>query len=363
MPDTGLRRGDLHACVSDPVMDTMNFLNEITLRYPHAISFAPGRPYYGSFEVEHVVGYLRRYVDHLAQQNRSADEIRDAVFQYGPTAGQIRDLIAAALAQDEHVVVPPESIVVTVGCQEAMVLALRAVMALPDDVLLVSSPCYVGITGAARLLDLAVRSVPERDDGFCLAEVEAAIDAEVAAGRRPRAFYVVPDHSNPSGMTMTLADRRALLAVAAKRDLLILEDSPYRLVSPGAQVPSLKSLDEHRRVLLLGSFSKTAFPGARLGYVVADQVVVGEDGHTSVLADELAKIKSMITVNTSSLSQAVVAGLLLDSGGGLTTVNKANADYYDTAMKSTLTRLDECLPEELRNSLGVRWNKPPAAFS
>jgi hypothetical protein len=53
---TSLRKEDLHASLSDPVLDTMNFLNEITFRYPKAISFAPGRPYDGFFDTEHAAG-------------------------------------------------------------------------------------------------------------------------------------------------------------------------------------------------------------------------------------------------------------------------------------------------------------------
>ena len=167
---------------------------------------------------------------------------------------------------------------VTVGCQEAMFLALRALIAGPQDVLLVSSPCYVGITGAARLLDIELTAVEEREDGFRCADLDAAVRAERARGRRPRAFYVVPDHSNPSGTTMPLETRHALLDLAARQDILILEDSPYRLVSPGPHLPTLKSLDRQRRVVHLGSFSKTAFPGARVGFAVADQLVADAGG-------------------------------------------------------------------------------------
>src|ERR1700735_283021 len=173
-PAASLRREALHACVRDPVMDTMNFLNEITLRYPDAVSFAPGRPYDGFFDTEEIFTYIRRYLDHLAEGGASPEQIRDALFQYGPTAGRIRELIAHALTQDENIDVPPEAIVVTVGCQEAMLLALRAIIAGPREVLLVSSPCYVGITGAARLLDVNLATVEEREDGLCCEDVEAA---------------------------------------------------------------------------------------------------------------------------------------------------------------------------------------------
>jgi (S)-3,5-dihydroxyphenylglycine transaminase len=361
-PGTALSRADLHACVSDPVLDTMNFLNEVTLRYPDAISFAPGRPYDGFFDTEQIFTHARRYLDHLAEQGSSPQQIRTAMYQYGPAAGLIRDIIADSLRVDENIDVPAESIVVTVGAQEGMLLVLRALITGPDDVLLVSSPCYVGITGAARILDIPVTPVEEREDGFACADLESAILAERARGRRPRAFYVVPDHSNPSGTTMGLAARRELLELAARYDVLVLEDSPYRLVSPGSPLPTLKSLDRTRTVVHLGSYSKTAFPGARVGFAIADQPVVDESGATGLLADELVKIKSMVTVNTSSLSQAVVAGLLLSGSGRLSALNADSATYYGDAMQTTLRYLDERLPAERRAALGVRWNRPTGGF-
>jgi (S)-3,5-dihydroxyphenylglycine transaminase len=362
MTEADLNIKDLHGSLSDPLLDTMNFLNEVTFRYPEAISFAPGRPYDGFFDIEQIFTYLRGYVDHLAAKGNSPGQIRDALFQYGPTAGRIQELIADSLRRDENIDVRPESIVVTVGCQEAMFLVLRALIAGPGDVLLVSSPCYVGITGAARLLDIEPTLVPEREDGFRCADLEAAIRAEHARGRHPRAFYVVPDHSNPAGTTMPVQTRRELLDLARRHDILVLEDSPYRMVSPAPHLPTLKALDRHRQVVHLGSFSKTAFPGARVGFAVADQLVADAAGHTGLLADEIAKIKSMVTVNTSPVSQAVVAGMLLACQGRISELNTETAGYYANAMRSTLRQLERCFPAARRESLGVRWNTPGGGF-
>jgi (S)-3,5-dihydroxyphenylglycine transaminase len=362
LDSSALRRSELHSSLSDPVLDTMNFLNEVTLRYPEAISFAPGRPYDGFFETEEVIAHLRRYLDHLTDRGASPTQVRTAVYQYGPTAGQIREIIADSLRKDEGIDVPPESIVVTVGAQEAMMLVVRALIREPRDVLLVSSPCYVGITGVARLLDVTVSPVAESAEGFSVAHLEAVIRAERAAGRRPRAFYLVPDHANPSGSTLSAPARAELLELARREDLLILEDTPYRLVSPGEPVPTLKALDRNRSVVHLGSYSKTIFPGARVGFAVADQTVVGDDGRTGLLADELSKIKSMVTVNTSSLSQAVVAGALLAADGRVSEMNAKAAGHYGDAMQRVLDRLAERLPEARRAELGVRWNEPSGGF-
>ncbi|MBR7826381.1 PLP-dependent aminotransferase family protein [Actinospica sp. MGRD01-02] len=352
----------LHSSVDDPALDRMNFLNEITFTYPDAVSFAPGRPYDGFFEIEDIHRHLRRYAAYLADRGASPAEVRRGFHQYGPTAGQIRELIAHSLQQDEGFKAAPEAIVVTVGAQEAMFLTLRALFADPEDVLLLVTPCYVGIIGAARLLDVPVVSVPERDGRLVVADLDDAVRSLRSAGRRPKALYVVPDYANPTGSTLDLPTRTALLAFAERHGLLILEDSPYRLTGAAARLPMLKALDESGCVIQLGTYSKTVFPGARVGYVLADQEVRGPGGEIRLLAEDLAKIKSMITVNTSSLSQAIAAGALLSVDGRLSELNAEAAERYSRSMAGTLAQLDRRLPEARRHELGVDWNRPNGGF-
>jgi (S)-3,5-dihydroxyphenylglycine transaminase len=354
---------DLHGSVADPLLDTMNFLNEVTSRYPEATSLAPGRPYEGLFDPGCIVRYLDAYTSHLRRSGHSEEQVRAALFQYGRTKGQIHGLIAQAMANDEGIHVPPEAVVVTVGAQEGMFLVLRALFGAPRDVLLVSSPCYIGITGAARLLDIEVAPVPEGDTGPQAATVRAAARRAVAAGLRPRALYVVPDFANPSGASMTVEARQDLLDVAAAENLLIIEDNPYgfftREVEPR---PTLKSLDRDQSVIYLGSFAKTCFPGARTGFVLADQPVLAGDGQLSLLADELAKIKSMITVNTPSLSQAVIGGMLISHGCRLRDANEATIKFYRRNLMTVLDELERHFPAALRADLGVAWNSPDGGF-
>ncbi|WP_063750205.1 PLP-dependent aminotransferase family protein [Kitasatospora cheerisanensis] len=352
----------LHSSIEDPVLDRMNFLNEITFAFPDAVSFAPGRPYDGFFEVEEVHGYLRRYAAYLGSRGAGPAEVRSSFYQYGPAAGQIRELIAHSLRQDEELEVAPESIVVTVGAQEAMFLVLRTLFATPRDVLLLVTPCYVGIIGAARLLDIPVVAVPERDGRLVVADLDAAVRAERAAGRRPRAVYVVPDHANPTGSTLDLETRTALLELAGRQGLLVLEDSPYRFAGPGPRPPMLKALDRAGCVVQLGTYSKTLFPGARVGYLVADQQVRDGNGGVRLLAQDVAKVKSMVTVNTSTLSQAAAAGALLSADGRLSELSARAAEHYRRSMAETLAQLDRRLPESRRRALGVDWNRPDGGF-
>jgi (S)-3,5-dihydroxyphenylglycine transaminase len=360
-----LRLADLHGSLSDPLLDAMNFLNEVTMRYPEAISFAPGRPYEGFFEVEQVHDYLDAYLRYLRTES-GLDEtrVRTAIFQYGRTKGIIHDLLARTLANDEDIHVAPEALVLTVGAQEGMLLVLRTLFAAPEDVLLVSSPCYIGITGAARMLDVDHVPVPERADGVPDPEAVVRIAAQVRAeGRRPKAFYLVPGFANPSGSSMPVPERERLLRVAAEQDLLIIEDNPYGFFSLEAAFrPTLKSLDRDGRVVYLGSFAKTCFPGARLGYAIADQPVAGPDGGTSLLADELAKLKSMTTVNTPSLSQAVIGGMLVRSGCRLRRANEKAAAFYADNMRTLLSELERHFPAAGRERFGVGWNRPEGGF-
>ncbi|MEU3498652.1 PLP-dependent aminotransferase family protein [Kitasatospora cineracea] len=358
-----LHLADLHGSLADPLLDAMTFLNEVTGRYPEAVSFAPGRPHEEFFDPGDIPKHLDTYLRHLREERGLTEsQVRQEVFQYGRTKGLIAPLIARALAADEGIDVDPEALVVTVGAQEGMLLVLRALCAGPDDVLLVSAPCYVGVTGAARLLDLTVHPVPEagRDGGLDPEALAAAVRELRAAGKRPRACYVVPDFANPSGASLDEPARRRLLAVAEETGVLLIEDNPYGFFGRTADPrPTLKALDGDRgNVVYLGSFAKTCFPGARVGYVVADQRVAAPDGREDLLADELAKLKSMTTVNTSALAQAVIGGMLLDGGLRLRDANEPARRFYARNMDTLLAELETAF----RDVPGVSWNHPDGGF-
>lgn len=358
-----LSTADLHPSLEEPALNSMNFLNEVAGRFPDAISLAAGRPYEDFYEVAALPRYLDTFHRHLIDV-RGWDEARArrTLFQYGRTKGIIHDLVATNLELDEGIRVDPESIVVTVGCQEAMVLTLRALRSGPQDALLAVSPTYVGLTGAARLVDMPVLPVASGEAGVDLDDLLTTIHAAREAGIRPRACYVMPDFANPSGVSMDLATRRRLLALAEEEDILLLEDNPYGLfydvLTPGEhRVPTLKAIDDRRRVVYLGSFAKTVLPGARVGYVVADQRVRGADGTIGLLADELSKIKSMLTVNTPALAQAIVGGKLLENGCSLVAATVREREVY----AENRARMIAGLAQRFAGK-GVSWTVPEGGF-
>lgn len=358
-----LAKTELHVSVSDPVSASMNFLNEIANRFPDTISLAAGRPYEEFYATSDIGRYLDVYLAYLRDKGLTPVQVRRALMQYGRTNGQIHELIAELLATDEKIHVSPDAISVTVGCQEAMVIAVRGLCAGPEDVLLAAEPCYVGITGAARLLGVEVVPVPEDGTGLDPRAVAEVARSVRAAGRRPRALYLVPNFSNPSGVSLSVETRHALLAEAAEADLLILEDDPYGLFGLDEEArPTLKSLDTDQRVIYLGSFAKSCFPGARVGFLVADQPVVDTAGRRTLLADELSTVKSMLTVNTSPISQAVIGGMLVAAGGSLRAANREKIAFYRGNLRGLLDALDRHLPEPVRSTRGIRWNVPNGGF-
>lgn len=351
----------LKGCFREPLLDVMNFLNEVILDHPGAISFAPGRPTERYFDVEKSLEKVAPFVAHRAAALRWSEPYTwNDLGQYNRTNGIVNDLIARQLALDEGIRTDAESIIVTAGCQEGMVILLMGLLDPATDVLLISDPAYIGIPGLARMMDIPMRPIPTGENGLDPAAVAAAIAEVRRSGRRPRALYDVPDFNNPLGTRLPLAARRELLDLARDNDMLIFEDNPYGMFSyDGPALPTLKALDEHGVVIYMGSFSKTLYPGLRVGFLVCGQRVVAPDGTRTTLAAELSKVKSLTTVTTPPLLQAIVGGILLETGGSLAPLMAEKLPFY----RANRDRMVECLERELGDlAPAVRWNRPEGGF-
>ncbi|QNP75097.1 PLP-dependent aminotransferase family protein [Streptomyces roseirectus] len=357
-----LDAGGLHPAITDPAVESVGFLNEALARYPDAISFAPGAPHASFVDAVDLDACVRRFVAHL-ERDRGLDAVRARrrVREYGPSRGIIGHLVAEALTRDHGFPVDESAVLITAGCQEGMLLAVRALCAGPGDLLAVVDPSFVGILGAARLLGVPVVPVPETAGGLDLDELRRLCRTARDAGRRVRALYVAPDHANPSGTVLDHATRLALLELAAREDLVLLEDIAYGFTGvPGAAPPSLKALDRDGRVVVLGTFAKVCLPGARVGFVVADQRVRdARTGRVTSLAGTMAALKTMVTVSTSAIAQAVIGGLLLQHGGSLAELGRLKAEVYRRNLALLLGALDRHLDDA---GPGVSWNRPTGGF-
>jgi (S)-3,5-dihydroxyphenylglycine transaminase len=350
---------ELRSGLRQPLLDVMNFLNEITLRYPDAISFAPGRPHESLFSVREAVEAMDRFVRHRAVTRAvEVAAVMDELGQYHRTNGIINDLIARQLANDEGIEVTADDIMVTNGAQEAMLVLLLGLFDPTRDVLLCSDPAYIGITAPAAILGIEIVGVPSAPAGALPSAVAAAIAEVRRRGRVPRAFYDVPDFNNPLGTTMSASSRQALIDLAHDADMLLIEDNPYGMFRyEGERERTIKAYDALRTVVYIGSFAKTVLPGLRLGFLVADQRCA-PDGHS--LAVELSRVKSVTTVNTSPIAQAMLGGVLLDHDCSLRRYVEPRVAFY----RANRDRMLAALERELGGSPpgAIRWNRPHGGF-
>jgi GntR family transcriptional regulator/MocR family aminotransferase len=193
---------------------------------------------------------------------RCAKNVR-SVGDYSEPDGlhDLREAIVAHVKLARGVVCEPDQVIVTAGTQAGLDLAARMLID-PQDPVWIEDPGYGGARGAFIGAGAKLVPVPVDEEGM---DVRAAR----RMGARPRAIYVTPSHQFPLGMTMSLARRLELLELADEADAWIIEDdydSEYRY--HGRPLSSLQGLDGGRRVLYVGTFSKTFFPSLRLGYLV-----------------------------------------------------------------------------------------------
>lgn len=349
----------LNPALATPLLSVMNVLNEVTLEFPSAISFGPGRPAEQFFDVGNALVQFEQYIAFRSKQTGdTAAAIGSSLGQYGRTNGVINDLIAKHLSIDEQIEVAADAVMVTNGAQEAMSILLQGIFVRDSDVLLVSEPNYIGMTGAARVLGIQVEPIPIDSEGVDLGALFEAVARLRQQGRCPKAFYDIPDFHNPSGTSMPLGRRHELLRLAKKASLLVIEDNPYGMFAyDGKRLPTLKSLDRDKTVIYIGTFSKTLFPALRIGYLVADQEALA-----STLAVELSKVKSVTTVNTSGILQAIAGGILVDSRCSLEARMADKVAYYKVNRDHMLEALERCFGRDSPFAGSVAWIRPSGGF-
>jgi 2-aminoadipate transaminase len=210
------------------------------LARPDLISFAGGFPDPRTFPA----GRVQQIVA----------ELDAAAFQYAPTQGLAgtRDAVASRLDRRPE----EDELLITSGGIEGLELLSKSFLDRGDDVV-VEGPTYLGAIMAFRSFEANVHAVP-------------------FGALRPKLVYTIADHRNPSGTSMSVEERQALIELARRDGFLIVEDVAYReLGFDGTAPPSLWSLGPDV-VVQLGTTSKTFFPGVRLGWAVGPAEVLAQ---------------------------------------------------------------------------------------
>ena len=287
-------------------------------------SFAGGYPSAETFPMEEI----RRTMSEVI------DKYQGKAFQYGATQGvmELREAVAQRYG------VPVERVQITSSSQQGIDVCTR-VLVNPGDVILTSSPSYLGALQSFCSYRADIRGVAHTDNLEAYRQAwEKVIDGASAEGRKIKFLYMIPDFQNPSGESLTLEERHMLIALAQKHDFLIVEDSPYReLRYEGEHVPTMYSLD---RVIHLGSFSKIFAPGFRLGWALA---------HPDIL-DKIYVCKQSLDLCPPIFDQYVAAEFLR-SGRLDANLSKTMA-LYRSKRDLLLNLLEKHMPE------GVRWTRP-----
>lgn len=289
-------------------------------------SFAGGYPSAETFPLEEIEKTMSEVIARYAGK----------AFQYGATQGvtELREAVASRYG------VPVERVQITSSSQQGIDVCTR-VLVNPGDVILTSNPSYLGALQSFCSYRADIRGIAHDSDIEAFRKsYEDAIAKVKAEGKTVKFLYMIPDFQNPSGESLTLAEREMLVALAREYDFLIVEDSPYReLRYEGEHLPTMYSLDEDR-VIHLGSFSKIFAPGFRLGWAIA---------HPEIL-DKIYVCKQSLDLCPPIFDQYVAAEFL--SSGRLDENLKKSIELYKGKRDLLLSLLEEHMPE------GITWTHP-----
>lgn len=166
----------------------------------------------------------------------------------------------------------------------------------PGDEVVVEVPTYLGAIQTFRALGARVIGVPIDNEGMRLDLLEA-----ILVRRSPRLIYTLPTFQNPTGVIMSPARRRRLLALARRYQVPILEDDPYGEIYFEGDAPQpLKALDTRGDVLYLSTYSKLLAPGLRVAWLAAPEPLI----------ERLSLHKQIFDLNTTALGQWLVSEIL-----------------------------------------------------
>jgi DNA-binding transcriptional MocR family regulator len=255
-------------------------------RQPGIISFAQAAAAPETFPVREFGRMVQQVLAHEG----------GALFDYGMTQGEptLREQLALYLL-DRSVQVPPEQIIVVAGAQQGLDITLRALVE-PGETILVEQPTYLGMIERMQMQGLKLVAVPIDEQGIRPDALETAI-----ALHQPRLLYTIPTFHNPTGISMSAERQEALLDIAHRHALPILEDDIYGPLSYDGPGPlPLKARDSAGIVIYLSSFSKVLMPGIRMGMLAA----------ASPLLESLIGVKRLSDMHSPQLTQRALAEYL-----------------------------------------------------
>lgn len=316
---------------------TFNFSNKVqglkpsaireifkSLSDPSIISFAAGNPSPLSFPSDK----LKILADEIFE-NEPAKAL-----QYGITEGypKLREQVAERLRSKFSIGKDFDTTVITSGGQQGIDLACK-VLCNEGDTVVCENPSFIGALNAFRSYGVNLKGLDVGDDGINPEELEQLLKTD----KKVKLIYLIPTFQNPSGITMSLEKRKAVLALAKKYGVVILEDNPYgELRFAGDDVPTLKSMDDEGVVLYSGSFSKILSAGMRIGFLC---------GHEELI-QKIVVVKQTNDVHTNQFFQMLCSKFI--ETYGLDEHIAGINELYGKNCKKMLECMDKSFPKSVK---------------
>ena len=306
------------------------------LNDPETISLAGGLPSPDTF--------LKNDLQRVSQIRLQEDA--DRIMQYTDIAGE-KNLIEAVtqFLIEDHINISKENIVITSSGQQGLDLTGRLFLN-PGDAVILDRPTFAGAIVAFQMQRPVFAGVDIEEDGSDIEGFRKNIEM-LARQHIPLKFiYLVPDFQNPSGISMSMEKREALLDLSYEYDIPIVEDSPYRsLRYHGQNLPSIYELDQKRNgdhVIGVYTFSKLFCPGMRVGFNIGPQSVI----------EKMTNIKEGSTLNSPKYNQDMCAAFLQEMDWNAHMENCRA--YYREKLAIFMNTMQEFFPKDM----GVTWTKP-----
>jgi DNA-binding transcriptional MocR family regulator len=287
------------------------------------INFASSRPAQSFFPITEFRKLSKEVID-----SPEALEILQLGSPYG-YAPLRKYLLSQSTAS--RIAKPGDDLIITNGCQQAFDLLSR-IFVTADTSVVLEDPVYHGLLRVFARSGAALVAASIREAGLSQSTLE-----DLFARHRPRLMVVTPDFQNPTGLTLTLDQRKGIIAAAQRFGVIVVENEIYRdLRYSGQALPPLKQLDQTGNVLSIGSYSKVAFPGLRVGWILAPQPVIAR----------LAEAKQTSDLHSDQLSQAVL--LRFAESGALADHLERTRELGSERLRVVLEACEKGFPPETR---------------
>ncbi|MBV8866114.1 MAG: PLP-dependent aminotransferase family protein [Acidobacteriaceae bacterium] len=298
------------------------------------INFANSRPSEDCFPMEE----FRRLSREVIQSREAVDILQlGSPYGYGPLRRYLlNENLAMGLARAE------DDLIITNGCQQALDLLARLLVGGSDAEVLLEEPVYHGLLRVFASARARLIPVPVGDSGVNVSALEAIASQQ----QKTRLLVITPDFQNPTGTSLNLEQRKSIVAIAQRAGWMVIESTIYRdLRYRGQALPTLKQLDESGNVISIGSYSKVAFPGLRVGWVIASRPVVAR----------LAEAKQTSDLHSDQLSQAVL--LRFAESGELARHLERTKHMGTERLRAVLESCERFLPA------GCRFTRPEGGMN